>query len=320
MKNWLKRIKLKPAHWAVFIFVMAQAATFAIISRMDSFLESKDIYIPPQSSPEGGISFWPAQPPATTTPGVEPAVAAPFWTSLGPMLIYFFSVVIVMGLILFVIPMSVLKKIMRLVFSLLFAWGVFIALVFWVPVTAAIIIAAAVGLLWLITPRVWLHNIAMILAMASMGAVFGRMISPWTAMALLGVIAVYDFFAVRFGYMIWLADKLSETVTLPAFFIPRFVSEWRGSLKEKRVAAIAEIKTEEREFSILGGGDIGFPILLVSSVFFAYGFNSALLVAGFALAGVIGAYWIQATFLKGKAMPALPPIALLSLIGVLIII
>ena len=125
--------------------------------------------------------------------------------------------------------------------------------------------------------------------------------------------------AVRFGYMLWMADKLSETVTLPAFFIPRFVSEWKGNLKGKRVAAIAEIKSEDRDFSILGGGDIGFPILLVSSVYFGYGFNSALLVAGFALAGVIGAYWIQATFLKGKPIPALPPIATLSLIGILII-
>ena len=313
-----KKISFKPAYWAVLLFVLAQVVTFSIVSRMNGFLESKDIYIPPQSSPET-ISFWPAQPPATITPGVEVPAAAPFWASLGPMLIYFFAVVIVMGIILFVIPMSALKYIMRLVFSLLFAWGVFIALVFWVPVAAAIAIAAVVGLAWLLAPRVWLHNIAMLLAMASMGAVFGRMISPWTAMALLAVIAVYDFFAVRFGYMLWMADKLSETVTLPAFFIPRFVSEWKGNLKGKRVAAIAEIKSEDRDFSILGGGDIGFPILLVSSVYFGYGFNSALLVAGFALAGVIGAYWIQATFLKGKPIPALPPIATLSLIGILII-
>jgi len=314
----MKKIKFKPAYWAVLLFVMAQAVTFSIVSRMDGFLEAKDIYIPPQSSPDT-ISFWPTPPPATTTPGVETPAAAPFWTSLGPMLIYFFAVVIVLGIILFVVPMSVLKKIMRFVFALLFAWGVFIALVFWLPVAAAISIAAVVGLAWLLAPRVWLHNIAMLLAMASMGAVFGRMISPWTAMALLAVIAVYDFFAVRFGYMLWLADKLSESVTLPAFFIPRFMTEWKASLKEKRVAALAEIKPGDRDFSILGGGDIGFPILLVSSVYFGYGFSSALLVAGFALAGVIGAYWIQATFLKGKPMPALPPIAVLSLIGILII-
>ena len=114
-------------------------------------------------------------------------------------------------------------------------------------------------------------------------------------------------------------DKMSESSTLPAFFIPRFVSEWRGSLKEKNVAGLAETKPAERDFSILGGGDIGFPILLVSSVYFAYGFTDSIMVALFSLTGIIGAYWIQTVFLKGKPMPALPPIAALSLIGLLIV-
>ena len=311
-----RKTRFKPAYWAILIFIIAQIATFSIVSRMDNFLEANDIYIPPQSSPET-ISFWPQPPPATTTPGAE--VPAPFWTSLGPILIYIFSVVIVLGIALFVIPMSALKKVLRVIFSFLFAWGVFIALVFWIPVAAAVIISAIVGLMWFLAPRVWLHNIAMLLAMASLGAVFGRMISPWTAMVLLLIIAMYDFFAVRFGYMLWLADKLSETVTLPAFFIPRFISEWKTSLKGQGVAALAEIKPADRDFSILGGGDIGFPLLLASSVYFAYGLTDAILVAAFSLVGIIGVYWIQAVFLKGKPMPALPPIAALSLIGFLIV-
>ncbi len=309
-----RKIKLKPAYWAVLIFVLAQTVALSIISRMDGFLENNNIYIPPQSSPEV-ISFWP--PPATATPGAE--AAAPFWTSLGPMLIYFFAVVIVLGIVLSVIPMSALKNVLRVIFSFLFAWAVFIALIFWIPVAIAIIVSIIVGLAWLLAPRVWLHNVAMLLAVASLGAVFGRMISPWTAMMLLLVIAIYDFFAVRFGYMLWLATKLSESVTLPAFFIPRFISEWKASLREQSVANLAAMEPQDRDFSILGGGDVGFPILLVSSAYFAYGFNSAILVAAFSVAGIIAVYWIQAAFLKGKPMPALPPIAALSLIGLLII-
>lgn len=310
-----RRLVFKPAHWAVLFFVSAQAVALFIASRMGGFLEKNDIYIPPQAPPET-ISFWPP-PPATVTPGTE--AAAPFWTSLGPMLIYFFVVIIVLSIVLYVIPMSALRKVLRGIFAVLFAWGVFIALVFWIPVALAVAVAAIVGLAWMLTPRIWLHNLAMLLAMASLGAVFGRMISPWTAMILLLVIAVYDFFAVRFGYMLWLADRLSTSNTLPAFFIPRFISEWKTSLGDKSIADMAEVKPADRDFSILGGGDIGFPVLLASSVYFAYGINSALLVAAFALAGTIGAYWIQAVFLKGKPMPALPPIAALSLIGLLIV-
>jgi presenilin-like A22 family membrane protease len=306
----------KPAYWAIVIFIATQIVAFSIVSRMDNFLETNEIYIPPQSSPET-ISFWPQPPPVTSIPGIE--APAPFWTSLGPIIIYIFSVVIVLGIILYVIPMSVLKKVLRIVFSLLFSWGVFISLVFWFPVVVAVIISAIVGLAWLLAPKIWLHNIAMLLAMASLGAVFGRMISPWTAMILLLIIAVYDFFAVRFGYMLWLANKMSESTTLPAFFIPRFISEWKSSLQEKNITDLAELKPSERDISILGGGDIGFPILLVASVYFAYGFSNAILVAAFALIGIIGAYWIQAVFLKGKPVPALPPIAALSLIGLIIV-
>ena len=227
--------------------------------------------------------------------------------------------VIVLGIVLFLIPMSALRNVLRMIFAFLFAWGIFIALVFWIPVTIAVIVSVAVGLAWFLVPRVWLHNTAMILAMVSVGAVFGRLISPWTAMILLLVLAVYDIFAVRFGYMVWLAKKLSEFNTLPAFFIPRFMSEWKASLKENVVARLVQENPSEREFSILGGGDIAFPLLLVSSVFFAYGLTNAILVAGLSFVGLLGAYWIQAVFLKGKPMPALPPIAVLSLIGILIV-
>ncbi len=310
-----RKIRFNPAYWGTLFFITAQILTFCIVSRMDGFLQTNNIYIPPQSSPEI-ISFWPQPPLATPTPGAE--VAAPFWTSLGPILIYFFAVVIVLGIVLFLIPMSALRNVLRIIFAFLFAWGIFIALVFWVPITIAVTVAVAVGLTWFFVPKVWLHNVAMILTMVSLGAVFGRMISPWTAMILLLVIAVYDFFAVRFGYMIWLTKKLSESNTLPAFFIPRFMSQWKDKLKENGVAKLVEEKPSERDFSILGGGDIAFPLLLVSSVYFAYGFNNAILVAVFSLVGLIGAYWIQAVFIKGKPMPALPPIAALSLIGLLI--
>jgi presenilin-like A22 family membrane protease len=156
-------------------------------------------------------------------------------------------------------------------------------------------------------------------AMVTLGAVFGRFLSPWTVMILLLVLALYDFLAVRFGYMLWMAKKLSQSSTLPAFIIPYRLSEWTSSLKESDIAGITEEKSVERKYSILGGGDIGFPILLVSSVYFAHGFNSAILVAIFSLVGLVGAYWIQTKFLKGKAMPALPPIAILSLIGLVLI-
>jgi len=80
-----------------------------------------------------------------------------------------------------------------------------------------------------------------------------------------------------------------------------------------------EEKTFESKYSILGGGDVGFPLLLVSSSYFGYGFTDAIIIAGFTLLGLLCAYLLQALFLKGKPTPALPPIAVLSWIALLIV-
>ncbi len=138
-------------------------------------------------------------------------------------------------------------------------------------------------------------------------------------MILIAVLAIYDFLSVRFGFMIWMAKKLTESSTLPAFIIPQRLSDFNASLKQPAFTGLTDEASFERRFSILGGGDIGFPLLLTASTYFGYGFTYALIIAGVSLVGLLGAYGIQALLLKGKPMPALPPIALLGLVALLII-
>ena len=309
-----RRTRLSPVYWSIIFFIIAQMLTFLVVIRESEFLIVKHIYVPPVT-PEA-VVIWP-QPVQPAPPG---ETQAPNVGSLGPIVIYFATVVVVLGIVLFIVPVSALKLILRIVFALLFAWGIFIILyIFRVPAVPSFILAAAVGITWVVVPRVWLHDSVMILSMVSLGAVFGRLISPWTAMILILALAVYDFLAVRFGYMVWMVKKLAESSTLPAFVIPKNAAEWSSSLKEPAFTGLVDEKPGDRDYSILGGGDIGFPLLLVSSVYFGYGFGDALLVSVFSLLGLIGAYWIQATFLKEKPVPALPPIAITSLIALLIV-
>ncbi len=135
-----------------------------------------------------------------------------------------------------------------------------------------------------------------------------------------GVMALYDFFAVRFGYMLWMANKMSKSTTLPAFILPRHAAEWRSAVTHIDLDKVADTAVEDRSYSVLGGGDIAFPLLLTASVYFASGLGSSLIIASLGLAGLVAAYLIQSFILKGKPMPALPPIAVLSLIGLLIVI
>ena len=303
-------------YWSVLIFLIAQLFMFAVATRENGYLNTNNIYVPPQ--PVQSINLWPQ--PATTSPTGVVTPAVPLTSSIGFIVLYFAALIIIVGLILFFIPLSALKFIFRIIFALLFAWGVFILGVLWLPLVAAVILALATGIAWLLYPKLWLHNIVMIIAMASVAAIFGRFISPWTAVVLLLVMAMYDFFAVRFGYMLWMAQKMSKSTTLPAFILPSHTSEWRSTVRHIDLDKIAETQPEERDYSILGGGDIAFPLLLTASVYFAHGMGSAVLMALFALTGLCAAYFIQSFFLKGKPMPALPPIAGLTLIGLILIL
>ena len=88
------KLKLSPFLWGSLVMVLALALTFYVASQEKIFLEANQI--------------------------VSPSI------SLGPVVAYFFGVVLVLALVLFVIPSSKLRLVFRVLFALMFAWGVFI--------------------------------------------------------------------------------------------------------------------------------------------------------------------------------------------------
>ncbi len=241
--------------------------------------------------------------------------------SLLPILIYFFAVVVVMGIVLFLVPVRILKIILRVLFTFFYAWGIFILLyiLLALPWYVALAIGIALGMTWFFLPFIWLQNILLIITLVSVATVFGAQISPWTVVWVLIAISIYDIVAVTLGYMIWMARKMSQSDSLPAFIFPHRLALWTLNLRGATVGKLFDEEAADREFSLLGGGDIGFPLLLVVAVFFKYGMESAFIVAGTSLAGIVFAYLLQIFLLKGKPLPALPPISFLAIIGFLIV-
>ena len=304
-------VRLNTVYLGLLLFVVAQMLILLVAPRIQPFLEENNIEIPTQ--PSEPISWWPGE---VTLPDGE-VIDVPAHSALGPILIYILGAATVLGITLYKIPLRALKVFLRLLFALLFTWGAFIATVFYVPLPVAVAIAFVFGTFWFLIPLVWLHNLVLILAVSSLGAVFGRFITPWTAMAIILALAIYDFLAVRFKFMLWMADRLSQINALQALIIPKNYSDWNFNLNKRE--KIIEVNPDDREYSILGGGDIAFPCLLTASVYFAQGLKPAAIIAVLGLLGLVSIYAIQALFLKGRPMPALPPIAAFTLVGLLII-
>jgi len=275
-----------PFFWGGVIFVISEALTFAVVLTSRDYLEASRALVP-----EIRLEF---------------------------ALAYFFGVVVAMGVVLFLIPIVKLKLVLKVFFAFLFFWGIFIVFGLVLPVPVAVTLGIIGPGFWFFRPKIWLHNLLMMLALVSSAVVFGALFAPWTVLLLLLAISVYDIVAVRFGYMLWMAKKLFESDTLPAFVLPRKMGSWLADLKESDLRKLAEEKATEREFAILGGGDIGFPLLLVVSVFFNYGLAGSLVTAATSVAGLVFAFWLQQVVLKGKPLPALAPISFGSFIGFLI--
>jgi presenilin-like A22 family membrane protease len=239
--------------------------------------------------------------------------------SLAPLIIYFFAVIAVIIIVLLIIPAKWLQYVFKALFTILFAGGVFIVAGLDLPEAAAISLAVIAGAAWLLWNRIWLHDILLLIALAGAGAGVGFLLSPWTFMIFMLIIAVYDFIAVRFGLMVWMADRMARSTSLPAFILPKQTRDWGLKTATIQLGDLKEKPTEQRDYAVLGGGDIGFPLMLAVSVFFKTDLTGGIIVGVFGLLGLIAAFLIQIYWLKGKPMPALPPIALASLIGFLIV-
>ena len=240
--------------------------------------------------------------------------------SLPKVTIYFFAVVLVIVVVLLIIPAKWLKYVFKALFAILFAGGVFIVVGLNLPAFWSFALAIIAGLAWLLWNRIWLHDILLLIALAGAGAGVGFLFSsPWTFMIFMLIIALYDFLAVRFGLMVWMADRMSRSTSLPAFILPKQARDWRSKTAAIQLGDLKEKPTEQRDYAVLGGGDIGFPLILATSVFFKFDLPGGIIVGVFGLLGLIGAFLIQIYWLKGKPMPALPPIAVASLIGFLIV-
>ncbi len=282
--------KISAILWSSLVMVLALALALFVATREKSFLIANQEILPHVST-----------------------------GSIPPVTLFFFGVVVVIAIVLFFIPLKWLKHVFKIIFALMFAWGVLVVTDLSSPSYFAYALAVITGIAWLFWARIWLHDILLLIALAAAGSVFGFVFSPWAFMIFMLIIAVYDLLAVRFGFMVWMADRLSETASLPAFIFPKLMKDWKLKLETVKFGELKDKASEEREYSVLGGGDIGFPLMLSASVLFDADITGAIIVGIFALVGLIGAFMIQIYWLKGKPMPALPPIAFLSLVGFIIV-
>ena len=197
----------------------------------------------------------------------------------------------------------------KVFFVLAVAFGALYFFGLWFPGIVVLPLVACMVILLIKRPSVILHNAAMIFAMAGMGSALGMQIAPLSVAVLFLVFAIYDFIAVyKTKHMVKMAEAMIENKSIVGFVIPHKVSDLSANLKGTQIKG---------RFMVLGGGDVIFPLIFAVSVL-QQSILHFFIIAGFSLLGLLAVFLIFISKKTRAPMPALPPIALLSIIGYLL--
>ena len=179
----------------------------------------------------------------------------------------------------------------------------------WLPDFLTFIVIAVLLILLIKRPSLMLHNFALIFAIAGVGAGLGASFKPEMVVLLLLIFSVYDFIAVyKTKHMVRMAEEMLAHRAILGLIIPQKMSDLKAQPKKIEPGG---------RFLVLGAGDIVFPLILAVSLI-PQGIFSVLIVALFSLLGLLASFLIFLSKKVRTPMPALPPIALFSIIGYLL--
>ena len=196
------------------------------------------------------------------------------------------------------------------IFKILFIFAVSLGgLLFletWLPEPLPLIFIFVLIFRWLKKPSVLIQDLLIILGIAGTGSILGLSLNPSMVITLLIIFSIYDFIAVyKTKHMVKMAKEMIESRAILALVIPSNIFGFRESLEKIQPGG---------KFLILGGGNVAFPLIFCSSLI-PLGISKSLIVALFSLIGLFAGFWFFISQKTRQPIPALPPIALFSIIG-----
>ncbi|MFC1599035.1 presenilin family intramembrane aspartyl protease [Patescibacteria group bacterium] len=164
-------------------------------------------------------------------------------------------------------------------------------------------------IVWLIYQNIFVHNIAIILAVSAISVIFGLSLSPSMAIIILLILAIYDFWAVyKTKHMVKMFKGLAEAKVHFSLIIPETFRGLFTKVKEVNLGS---------EYLFLGTGDLAIPAIFVISSL-KISIVTAFYTSIGAILGLILLYTLFVIQEHRQPMPGLPPIIMGSLLGYLI--
>ena len=232
-------------------------------------------------------------------PKVEPQVS--FWYILAAILI---------GTVLILI---IIKLNVQLLWKLWFFAAVVITLTIALGafMTGWVAFVVSLVLTWfkIFRPNVYLHNFTELLVYGGLAVIFVPILNVPVMLLLLVVLSFYDMYAVwKSEHMIKMAKFQAQSGIFAGMLIPYELP--------KTIPKGARVVKKNVHTAVLGGGDIGFPLMFAGTVMKMLGFASALVIPLFAGAALLGLLYFGQ---QKKFYPAMPFLTIGCVIGFLLV-
>ncbi|RLE45283.1 hypothetical protein DRJ25_05905 [Candidatus Woesearchaeota archaeon] len=164
----------------------------------------------------------------------------------------------------------------------------------------ALVLAILFGLWKVFVPNFFVHNLSELFIYGGLAVIFVPMLTPVYAIILLLLLTLYDMYAVwKSKHMIAMAKFQTKAGIFAGFMLP-YVEKGKGK-KRPRVRT-----------AVLGGGDIGFPLIFSGTVLASMGLYSALVIAFFS---TFSLFLLLLFSKKDRFYPAMPFLTAGCLVG-----
>ncbi|MEK6837360.1 MAG: presenilin family intramembrane aspartyl protease [Nanoarchaeota archaeon] len=204
-------------------------------------------------------------------------------------------------------------------FSLAVVITLTVAFSSFLPKAVAAILSIIIAYFRVLKPNILAHNVGELFVYGGLAAIFVPIMNIKSATILILLVAAYDIFAVfKSKHMITLAKFQAENNMFAGLFVPKQLS-LKTAVSEIKTAAAAQKSSRHTDkysdsgnYAVIGGGDIGFPLLFAGVAMVNFGFFRTLLIPVFAVAALA---ILLAIGKSGKFYPAMPFIAAGCFIG-----
>ena len=188
-----------------------------------------------------------------------------------------------------------LTWIWRVWFLTAIAMALVISFYSFMPAIIAVVLGITLAIWRIFKPNFWVQNLTELFVYGGLAAIFVPLFSVITISILLVIIAIYDAYAVwKSKHMITLAKEQTKAKVFAGLYIPYTMKlpSNKPSRSKKGVRT-----------AILGGGDIGFPLIFAGVVMKELGIWQSMIIPFFALMGLAFLLWRSD---EKKFYPAIP--------------